>query len=303
MAIDRTASTFASTASAPAEASFGFADFLRVLDERRSLIRNITLLVGALTLAVLLYLPTLYSSSAVVMLDQRKNNVADLSSVLSALPTDAPSVQNQIQVLSSRDLAGRVIGKLKLYDDPEFNPALNRNGAPDIGDFVRLLNPANWGPAAGAGSEHDAIVSAFLDRLDVSALGLSTSITVTFTSRDPVKAALIANTLADAYTEDQVDIKVAAARKATQWLTDRMHQLAQQVQAGESAIAEYKAAHNLVELGARQFAGRSAARRDQRAAYRGAIGSGGEESQLTTASRRCCAPETRPTFLKSSPRR
>ena len=44
--------------------------------------------VSALTLLVLLCLPTLYSSSAVVMLDQRKNNVADLSSVLSALPTD-----------------------------------------------------------------------------------------------------------------------------------------------------------------------------------------------------------------------
>jgi succinoglycan biosynthesis transport protein ExoP len=250
MAIDRTASTFVSTASAPAEAPFGFADFLRVLDERRSLIRNITLAVCALTLLVLLYLPTLYSSSAVVMLDQRKNNVADLSSVLSALPTDPSSVQNQIQVLSSRDLAGRVIGKLKLYDDPEFNPALNKNGTPDIGDFVRLFNPANWGPARQAGNadyERDAIVGAFLDRLDVSALGLSTSITVTFASRDPAKAALIANTLADTYTEDQVDTKVAAARKATQWLTDRMHQLAQQVQAGEGAIAQYKAAHNLVD--------------------------------------------------------
>ena len=249
MAIDRTASTFASTASTPVEAPFGFADFLRVLDERRSLIRNIMLAVSALTLLVLLYLPTLYSSSAVVMLDQRKNNVADLSSVLSALPTDPSSVQNQIQVLSSRELAGRVIGKLKLYDDPEFNPALNGNAAPDIGDLVRMLNPANWGSSrrAGADYERDAIVSAFLRRLDVSALGLSTSITVTFASRDPAKAALIANTLADSYTEDQVDTKVAAARKATQWLTDRMHQLAQQVQAGESAIAQYKAAHNLVD--------------------------------------------------------
>jgi len=248
MAIDRTASTYASTA--PAEASFGFADFLRVLDERRSLIRNIALGVSALTLLVLLCLPTLYSSSAVVMLDQRKNNVADLSSVLSALPTDAPSVQNQIQLLSSRDLAERVIGKLKLYDDPEFNPALNKNDTPGIGDFVRLLDPANWSAprqAGGADYERDAIVSAFLSRLDVSALGLSTSITLTFTSRDPAKAALIANTLADTYTEDQVATKVAAARVATQWLTDRMHQLAKQVQAGEGAIAEYKAAHNLVD--------------------------------------------------------
>jgi len=206
--------TFALTSAevSAGAAPFRLADFLRVLDERRGLIRNVAVGFSLLTLLVLFYLPTLYSSSTVVMLDQRKNNVADLSSVLSALPTDPSSVQNQIQVLSSRDLAGRVIGKLKLYNDPEFNPALNQNGAPDIGDFVRLLNPANWSPPRQAGDadyERDAIVGAFLNRLDVSALGLSTSITVTFSSRDPAKAALIANTLADAYTEDQVDIKVA----------------------------------------------------------------------------------------------
>ena len=246
MASDRTAPPPASTAETP----FGVADFLRVVDERRGLIRNVALCFCALTLLVLFCLPTLYSSSAVVMLEQRKNNVADLSSVLSALPTDAASVQDQIQLLSSRALAERVIGKLKLYDDPEFNPALDTNAAPEIGDFVHLLNPANWDaqrPPADATSQHDAIISAFLDRLDVSALGLSTSITVSFTSRDPAKAALIANTLADAYMEDQVDTKVAAARAATRWLTDRMHQLAAQVQSGEKAIAEYKAANNLVD--------------------------------------------------------
>ena len=69
-------------------------------------------------------LPTLYSTSASVMLDPRKNNVTDLSSVLSQLPTDPSSLQNQIQILTSRDLALHVIAKLKLYDDPEFNSAL-----------------------------------------------------------------------------------------------------------------------------------------------------------------------------------
>ena len=113
------------------------ADFLRVVRERRALIRNITLAVVALTAVVVIAMPTLYSTSAIVMLDQRKNSVADLSAVLSALPTDPSSVQNQIQVLSSRDLALKVIGKLRLYADPEFNPALDNSALPD-------LNPLHW---------------------------------------------------------------------------------------------------------------------------------------------------------------
>ncbi len=250
MAIDRTAPSFASTA-APADGSFRFTDFLRVVGERRGLIRNIAVVVSGLTLLVMISLPTLYSTSSVVMLDQRKNNVADLSSVLSALPTDPSSVQNQIQLLSSRDLALRVISKLKLYDDPEFNPALNGHSTLGVGDLIAWLNPANWStappPGGNADSQRDVIISNFLNHLDVSALGLSTSITVTYTSRDPAKAARIANALADAYTDDQVATKMAAARNATQWLTDRMHQMAQQIQVEESAVEQYKAQNNLVD--------------------------------------------------------
>jgi polysaccharide biosynthesis transport protein len=235
-------STHASITTSPPrpEASFGVADFLRVVSERRTLIRNIALLVVALTTIVMLLSPTRYSTSAVVMLDQRKNAVADLSSVLSALPTDPSSVQNQIQVLSSRDLALKVIDKLKLYADPEFNPSSTKSIS---------LNPLHYLRPAGVASQRprESIVNTFLNNLDVRSLGLSTSIEVTFTARDPNKAARIANTLAESYTEDQVATKVQAARQAAQWLSDRMHQLAMQVQQQESAVQLYKNEHDLVE--------------------------------------------------------
>lgn len=226
--------------SAPTEPPFGMADFLRLLDKRRALIRNITLLTVAVTAAVMFSMPTLYSTSAVVMLDQRKNAVADQSSVLSAFPTDPSSVQNQIQVLSSRDLALKVIDKLQLAGDPEFNPQLGGGGF----SLRSLLRP----PASMRPDEaRDAVASAFLSKLDVSSLGLSTSIQVGFTSRDPEKAARIANALAKSYTEDQVAVKRDAARKAAAWLTERMHQLSQQMQSQEAAVQLYKAEHDLVE--------------------------------------------------------
>jgi uncharacterized protein involved in exopolysaccharide biosynthesis len=235
-------SSSASSITSPPEVRFGLGDFVRVVRERRALIRNITFTVVALTALVVMMMPTRYSTSAIVMLDQRKNAVADLSSVLSSLPTDPSSIQNQIQVLSSRDLALNVIGRLKLYADPEFNPALGGQAIPD-------LNPLHWlrGSSGPGGDPRDAIVNAFLSRLDVSALGLSTSIEVNFTAGDPRKAALIANTLAESYTEDQVATKIGAARRAASWLSDRMHQLAQQVQQQEAAVELYKAEHNLVD--------------------------------------------------------
>lgn len=228
--------------TAPPESSFGPADFLRVLGERRRLIRNVTIATVVATAAVMFSLPTLYTTRAVVLLDQRKNAVADASSVLSALPTDPAAVQNQIQVLSSRDLALKVIDRLHLDADPEFNPALGGGGLPDLNP-LHYLRGRGGGPADG----REAAVTSFLNHLDVSSLGVSTSLEVSFRSKDPAKAARIANALAKAYTEDQIAVKREAARQAAGWLTERMHQLSAQMQEQESAVQLYKAEHDLVE--------------------------------------------------------
>lgn len=224
---------------APPESTFGPADLLRVIGERHALIRTVTLLTVAITAALMFSLPTLYSTSAKLMLDQRKNAVADTSSVLSALPTDPSSVQNQIQVLSSRDLALKVIERLHLDADPEFNPSLG--GGID-------LNPLHYlHRSTGAGDPRDGVVDAFLKHLDVAQLGLSTSIEVSFTAKDPQKAARIVNALAKSYTDDQIATKVQASRQAATWLGERMRQLSQQMQQQEAAVQLYKAENDLVE--------------------------------------------------------
>ncbi|MBL6854621.1 MAG: hypothetical protein ISS15_15080 [Alphaproteobacteria bacterium] len=231
------------TAPRPPGASMELADILAILRARLGLICRVAASVIAIAVVVVLLLPTRYSSSSVVMIDPRKNTVADLSAVLSALPTDPASLQNQIQLLQSRDLAAEVIAKLKLYDDPEFNAALARPG------LLSLLDPRRWfghgdnGVADGA--RRDAIIDAFLGHLSADALGLSTTITVTFTSRDPEKAALIADTVAQTYVDDQLNAKLHASETTSAWLTQRIRDLASQVQQQEAAALTYRATHNL----------------------------------------------------------
>jgi uncharacterized protein involved in exopolysaccharide biosynthesis/Mrp family chromosome partitioning ATPase len=228
-------------------ATFQWDDLVRVAHARRGLIQIVAVAVVVLTVAVLYALPTLYSTSASVMLDPRKNNVADLSSVLSQLPTDPASLQNQIQILNSRDLAEEVIATLRLYDDPEFNASLETSAT---GALIAALNPRNLFAQAGgddAAAEREKIVNAFLANLSVDAQGLSTTLTVRFTSRDPDKAALIANTLVDTYIDDQVESKRQVGEKTTDWLVARTHELAAQLQVEEAAVQRYKADNNITE--------------------------------------------------------
>ncbi len=210
--------TASTTMSAPAAegGSFRFSDLARVASARALFILTVATCIVAATIVALLFWPSTYSASAVVMLDQRKNTIAENTSVLSSLPTDPASVQNQIQILTSRDLAAHVIADLKLYEDPEF-------AKPDMftGEY----------PSA------DAVIDAFLRHLTVQAQGLSTTFTITFTSRDAAKAARVANALASAYLTDQVNYQDEATRRTTDWLIARIRMLARQVQEMQASRA------------------------------------------------------------------
>ncbi|HUJ45634.1 MAG TPA: polysaccharide biosynthesis tyrosine autokinase [Rhizomicrobium sp.] len=211
------------------------ADVVQVVRDRRGLIFTIAAIVVALTAIVLMILPTMYSASAVVMLESRRNNVADATSVLTALPTDPTSVQNQIQILTSRDLASRVVDRLGLDNDPEF-AAGGWFSAPDYA-----------APGDVSVAQHERTVSNFLKRLSVESEGLSTAITVRFSARSPEKAAQIANAIAETYVESSLQTKFQATKEATGWLEGRVRELSRQVQADDAAVERYKAEHNITE--------------------------------------------------------
>jgi uncharacterized protein involved in exopolysaccharide biosynthesis/Mrp family chromosome partitioning ATPase len=231
--------------------NFRLAELVALIQNRQRLILHVT--IGTVVAAVLLALalPTVWSSSAVVLMDQRRNNVTDISAVLSQLPGDPTTLQNQIQILTSRELAGKVIDRLGLARDPEFNPQLARPGPVQIaGEIAALFNPRNWNDDGAALDNNvlgDRLTDNFARHVTAEANGLSTAITLTVTSRDPVKAARIANALAGAYIGEQVDVKRGATDATTIWLNQRIHDLSQQLQIQEGAVESYKARHGLTD--------------------------------------------------------
>jgi len=201
---------------------------------------------------VLFALTPLYTGTAVVMLDPRQNNVVDVQQVLAGLPGDQTTILTQVQILESDDLATRVINKMKLDQDPEFNPSLKWS----LGRFLGPLNPLNWlaalspplTPEQQAAATREAVMQIFEKKLNVSQVGLSTAIEIDFDSEDPGKAAALANAVADAYVEDQLNAKFEATQRATQWLSGRLGQLAAASSAAQAAVEKYKVDHHLTEV-------------------------------------------------------
>lgn len=229
-----------------------WAVFLR----RLKLFLAIAIVVLVATIVLTVRATPLYTATASLMIDTRQAQVlgADSEAVLSGLPADTAVVDTEVEVLKSRQLAERVVDTLKLQDDPEFNSAI---GTPGGLAGVRRAVGSLFGAAApdaartkldAAALEHqkESVVDTVLSRLSIRRSGLTYVMNVSFSSENPAKAARIANTFADRYLLAQLEAKFDATTQANTWLDGRLGELRIQVQEAEAAVAQYKAANNLL---------------------------------------------------------
>ena len=85
--------------------------------------------------------------------------------------------------------------------------------------------------------------------MTVSRSGQAQILNIAITWEDPVRAAQLANAVADAYVVDQLDARLEAAKRASGWLSDRLVELRQQLSASEDAVAKFRKEHGLTRSG------------------------------------------------------
>lgn len=203
-------------------------------------------------IALTLQATPLYTATASVVMDTRKERVVDTEQVLSDLPNDSAVVDTEVEILRSGQLAGRVVKALKLEEDPEFNGALRKpTGLSGLIASVKGL----FGAAAPAPRrltpleqqrQYEGVVGGVQSRLSVQRSGLTYVIRIGFRSEDPAKAAVIANKFAELYLLEQLEAKFEATNQATRWLNQQLEGLRQQVLRDEAAVQQFKIANNLL---------------------------------------------------------
>jgi succinoglycan biosynthesis transport protein ExoP len=238
-------------APAPSAGAMSFDLNIAIATFRRRL-RLFAAIALAVFVAVLLY--TLqetprYTATSQVMLDVRKEQVTDMSAVLSGLPADSSVVDTEVEVLKSRSLAARVVKQLKLDQDPLLQP--ERGQAPRAlrrGCLGSRRPSRRWPPSdrSRPSARSEKVVDNLLEGLKVRRSGLTYLISVEYTHTDPAEAAKVANAFADQYLTDQLDAKFNANRQANQWLAKKVGEMAIEVQSAEAEVQQYKIANNLM---------------------------------------------------------
>ncbi len=243
--------------------SVDFAELLRRLWRRRWLIGLTTLALTFAAAGIVSILPARYAATAQVMIDARVAQVTDIKSVLPGLTIDKEQVESQIEVIQSRRLAKKVIEQLNLAADPSINPNLQTPSSPGIIERVEAAWPAigelraqlAWlGPlmassnAAPKSEERiqAEVLQSFLEAVEVTPEGQSRVLNVSVQNPSPELAAKIANSLVDAYLQDQVDTKFNTTSRASDWLGQRLGELRAEVERSEKAVEDYRRDAGLV---------------------------------------------------------
>ena len=180
-----------------------------------------------------------YQSSGSVLIDPKGINLARAEQPQGwTLPADTSAVDTQVEVLRSHALAERVVRRLKLWNDPEFNGA----AAPR---FFGLI-PAK--PAAATASPQlvSRIADTIMTRTWIRRAGLTYVVQVGFSSASPRKAALVSNTIMDEYLGQQLDNKIAAVTRANTELGASLERMRRDDEAAQTRLQEYKNAHGLM---------------------------------------------------------
>ena len=188
---------------------------------------------GAFLIASLV--PASYKATARILIDNSLTRILYSNKVGDEPTLDLAATSSQIYVITSESVLLSVVHKLDLTADEEFvvpESVVNKFGSNTERDTKYNLERI--------------VLDEMLKRLDVVRADVPNVIDVTFASRDPVKAARIANAICEAYLAYALENKENSSRLANKLMQERLTELKQRAADAERTLQDYKLAHNLL---------------------------------------------------------
>jgi succinoglycan biosynthesis transport protein ExoP len=231
--------------------------YVRAVYKRRYLAIAVFLLVSGVVAFRTFAATPVYEASARLLIDAENPNVVGFREVIDEQQERSDYYLTQYNILQSRSLARRTLDSIGGWQHPAFGgsagppaPGLVATAREKVyGWFgLRASAPEMTIPAADETTQQSAAIDAFLSQLTISPLRNSRLVDVVFRSTDQDLTARAANAVVDAYIAQALEYKFLASQEATNFLTDRLADQKQQVQAAEVALQRYREQNEAISL-------------------------------------------------------
>ncbi|WP_317201426.1 chain length determinant protein EpsF [Janthinobacterium sp.] len=204
-----------------------FSQFLLILRARKWIVLGVMFFIVATTLAVNLWLPKTYKGTTSILLNYKGvDPLTGLSMPGQLLPG---YMATQIDIISSKNVALRVVDELKLAE--------NR-------DIIAQFNEAT----EGRGTVRDWLADLMLKKLEILPSRESSVIDISFNGADPTFVAGVANAFANQYQQVSVQLRTDPLRKASGFFDEQTKLLRDAVESAQSRLSKYQQDKGIVSV-------------------------------------------------------
>jgi len=205
--------------------------------------RNRILIAGVIAFAfaagvasILLTTPT-YRAEATVQIDQQAAKVLsteDTDPVASGQEADR-FLQTQVDIIKSRALEGKVAESLKLANNP---------------DFLKAMGARPPSEPIDPKVEHEQVLSLLGNNLTVDLPRNSRIVGISFDSRDPNRAAAVANSFADNFITSNLQRRFDTSSYSRDFLQRQLASTKAKLEESERALIDYARSAGLIDASA-----------------------------------------------------
>ncbi len=234
-----------------------------ILRRHLRLIFGITIVGTALAVAVAMLIDSEYRASSRVLIGAPETEILEQNNIEAAVQrsrrlSDTNFVDTQVEIMTSTEVLERVMARLNLMQNPEFNSTLAEPSLIDyadprvwLGALRALASPSEEEPVGDPRAvQQRKTFEALRKHVDARRVGLTYVINVSAVSTDPDFARRLANEVAAQFIIQQQESKLQASSFATRLLDERLEELRRELQAKEQRVEQFRSANDLVSADA-----------------------------------------------------
>jgi len=214
----------------------------------KALILSTTILGAALGIAIALSSPKKYEATTELTIEpgDLKLSDRDLTQAVGQPDAALAVVETRIKMVTSGKVLDEVVKELNLVNDPEFNG--QGSGGLGVMSFLRSMLSRHDEPAGSGEVRRQALaVGNLAESLSVDRTGKTFVISISATTQNAEKSALIANTTRDVFQHEIGQYQSDMAGRATSALTSKLDELRKGVETAERNVEDFRATHDLVD--------------------------------------------------------
>jgi capsular exopolysaccharide synthesis family protein len=241
--------------------------YIEVVLRRKKVIIAFFVIVLISTLISTLLTEPEYKATSKLEISLENPKVVNFDQVVELETKSDAFYETQYLLLKSNSLAKQVVEKLNLAEHPEFNPGKKKqslisramssvtnlidntlNGIKKITTRQQDTEISGIDEEIAAASEDDALINAFTSKLEISPIGNSRLVDISFISHDRKLAADAVNALSDMFINWLLNRKLDSTKQGRDFLRKQIEQSQSNLEQSEEKLNEYAKSNDIVSL-------------------------------------------------------